>query len=528
MSKGHIKILLFFLITLTIGSYVNGQQVLEIPVDQIVVDGGAMGIMPGDTLLLEGGIRDAIRFENLTGSEDQPIIIMNNEDRVIVETEAHTGILFLNSSFTHLTGSGGSDFYGIEIASAASMGVMVTGFSTNCEIDHLEIHQIGFAGIMAKTDPNCSRPDVSEFIMRNLSFHDNYIYDTGGEGFYIGYSWYPTREVDCDGSTVTLYPHSIQGLRVYDNRIRDTGWDGLQVGSATSDVRIYGNTIENFGLEEIEFQTSGVQLGSGTTGDFYNNFIYNGKGGGISFFGSGNNRLFNNVIMQTAGNAIYHNDRGASPGTTYKIYNNTIIHPLKGGIEISTTITRNNLIANNLIVLGGAIYGITGAGLTWTNEGNQVYGTMEEVGFQHPDTLNFRLTEGSKALDAGYAISFLNFDYDFYERPANGKHDVGAFEYGSVPYVPPVLAIPEQKATGIIIFPNPTLEQLNIRTTEKYQPDAVMIYDHFGKLVLNRKLKFDENQTSQLRLNDRLAEGIYSVHLFEDGQQISVKKLVME
>ncbi len=524
MFKKQLILILFFgCNTGLINSYC--QDIKLIPTDQIEIDGAAREINPGDTLKLEPGLRSNLSFKNLVGTKEKPIVIVNDEEKVIIDTDAHTAILFENCSFVQLTGTGSSDKYGIEIASAGTMGVSVTEFSTNFEIDHLEIHQTGFAGIMAKTDPNCDRQDVSEFVMKDLSFHDNYIYDTGGEGFYVGYSWYPTREVDCNDVSTILYPHPIHEVRIYNNIIKDTGWDGLQVGSSPQNVQLYGNYIENYGIEDRLYQNHAVQIGAGTTGDFYNNFIYNGTGGGVSFFGSGNNRLFNNIIVGNGENAIYHNDKGAEPGTKYQIYNNTIVNPGKGGIDLNASKTNNNLVANNLIVLGGAVYGITGDGSKWTSEGNQVYNSVEDVGFKHADTLNFRLTESAKAVDAGYGISYLNFDFDFNARPANTKYDVGAFELGAEIYVP-VLSL-EDEEENIVIFPNPGSGIFNIRMANKITPDSMIISDELGRIVFSKDLTLMKTNDSQINIQTNLEAGIYLLKIYHGDSELTTRKLMI-
>lgn len=500
-----------------------------IPTDQVEVDGALVDIRPGDTLLLEGGTRDHLKFLNITGSTEAPVVITMADEKVVINTTAHTGIAFNNCAFVHLTGAGGPEMYGIEIAAAGSMGIYVTEYSTDVEADHMEIHHIGFAGIMAKTDPNCDRMDLRDFVMKNISFHHNYIHDTGGEGFYIGYSWYPRREIECGGSMVSIYPHALQGVRVYDNIIKNTGWDGLQVGSSTADVKIYGNYIENYGLENKEWQNHAVQIGEGTTGDFFNNFIYNGSGGGVSFFGSGNNRLFNNVIAYTGESAIYQNDRGAGVGTKYRIYNNTIIAPKRSGIFIESTKTRNNLVANNIIVLEGAFSGIIGDDHAWTSEGNMFFAKVEEVGFVNPDSNNYRLQEKAKCVDAGYSISFLKFDYDFNSRPANGRIDVGAFEYGGEPYEMPALGAADQDGSGIELYPNPARELVHLKLNGHSHPDSMIIYDRMGRVVSNGPLNLEPGQQDhKIPLSKEWARGIYIISFYEENKHLSTQKILVK
>lgn len=52
-----------------------------------VVDGTVENIEEGDTLFLEAGQRKEILFKNLKGSTAKPIVIINHEGRVIINSE---------------------------------------------------------------------------------------------------------------------------------------------------------------------------------------------------------------------------------------------------------------------------------------------------------------------------------------------------------------------------------------------------------------------------------------------------------
>lgn len=501
----------------------------EIPLGQRNVDGITMGVKPGDTICLQGGNRAELAFKNLSGTKDHPIIIINKEEKVVIHTDEGKAIFFENSVHFRLTGTGGPDKYGIEIASSGIQGVEVSEFSSDVEIDHLEIHDVGFAGIMAKTDPNCSRKDLRYFTMYNLSFHDNYIYDAGGEGFYVGYSWYPIRETDCNGTPVLYYPHPIHGVRIYHNIIQDTQWDGLQVGSSPVDVKIYGNTITNYGIADELYQNHGVQIGAGTTGDFYNNFINSGTGGGISFFGIGNNRLYNNVIINTGEQAIYHNDKNAVSGSYYQIYNNTIINPKEKGIWLNASTTENNLVANNLIVLDNLSSAIVNSSNHWVNENNLTYQSLEQVKFSDPDDLDFNLSPNSPAIDAGKKVYWLHFDFNNRTRPANEKYDVGAFEYGSEPYIPSSLgAVDGLLEKEFVVYPNPVGDSIYIRSIQELtagEPEVTM-YDGKGRIVLKKIFNVSHGASGFTIESKEIPAGVYYLYLRKNSGRSELFRMV--
>ncbi len=119
-----------------------------------------------------------------------------------------------NSKYFRITGSGDSAHrYGIILKGASTMGLNLGLLSTNFEVDRLEIADIGFAGIMAKTDPKCGKPyGRDKFTMREIKIHDNYIHDTQGEGLYIGNSFYSQRGADFVRSSATPCHHQCQGI----------------------------------------------------------------------------------------------------------------------------------------------------------------------------------------------------------------------------------------------------------------------------------------------------------------------------
>ena len=527
-----MRLINFFLGVIAIFLFggVYGQNVFDISSDQITVNGEEMGVQAGDTIFLLGGTRPELKFVNIKGTKGEEVIIINKSEKVIIDTDAHTGIGFNDCAYFRLTGTGGTDNYGIEIARAGTMGVVVGEFSTDSEVDHLEIHDVGFAGIMAKTDPGCNRKDLRYFIMENLSFHDNYIYSTGGEGFYVGYSWYPSREVECDGVNTEIFPHPIHNVKIYNNIIKDTDWDGLQVGSSPVNVKIYGNSIENYGVADQLYQNHAVQIGAGTTGEFYNNYINGGTGGGISFFGIGNNELYNNVIVSPGGSAIYHNDKGAVSGSTYKIYNNTIINPIGVGIDLNASNTTGNLIANNLIVLGSAISDINGINSRWNATSNLFYGNVEDGSFVDPAQDNYRLATGSGAIDNGATLSFLLFDFDFMMRPANQVFDVGAFEHESVPYTqPPPLGVNDKGNDWFTVYPNPhSGSQIKVSLSKKvqvHQELSIAIYDQMGRRLYTQNILSPVNS---LVIDLPLESGMYIISLTSYDEVLAQNRLMIK
>ncbi|MEQ9286895.1 MAG: right-handed parallel beta-helix repeat-containing protein [Cyclobacteriaceae bacterium] len=486
----------------------------EIAAGVSVYDGST--VKPGETVCLPAGERGRLRIDGLNGSKTEPVLLVNCGGQVVINGDGGYGIMLSGSRFIKMSGKGSDQYqYGIKV-NGGTMGVTLLDFSSDVEIENFHIEKSGFAGIMAKTDPSCANTDLRGFVMRNISFHHNYIHHTGGEGFYVGYSWHPTREVECNGKTVMYYSHAISGIRIFSNIIENTQWDGLQVGCGTSNVKIYDNKIRNYGLADELYQNHGVQIGAGTTGEFFNNLVDTGTGSGISFFGAGNNDLFNNVILNTHGNAIYHNDKGAREGTRYRIYNNTIVSGNGLGINLNAAHTRDNLVLNNLICVPAT--GIRGGNARWTIDKNMISSNPDYFGFTDHPAKDFHLTQTSVCVDAGADLKYLEFDHDMMKRFAGGGFDVGAYELGAEPYeyVDDVVTdIDGKEGLGQIkVYPNPTGDELFLKLDKRFPAKSIsyQIYSLDGRVMLNGET-FDLN--TPVISTSSLGQGLHYCMLFE-------------
>lgn len=426
------------------------------------VDNTKLKLQPGDTVCIQASTRRSLRLANFHGTQENPIVFINNGGEVIIQgDDLRWGISIDNSSFIHLTGTGLPDTkYGIRILktmAGGTMGIGIGGKSTNFEIDHFEIANTGFAGIMAKTDPVCDLSvNRGNFTQYQTIVHDNYIHNTGGEGLYIGHSFYGGYNKTCDGQTVTLYPSTLSGVRIYNNVIDSTGWDGMQVGSATEDCEIYNNKITNYAISKVSQQNTGIQLGGGTTGKCYNNVIQDGNGNGIAVFGIGNIDIYNNLIVKPGKDYVVEDisrpahgifvDNGSTiAGTYFNIFNNTIISPKTDGIRFQNNISIDNKLYNNIIVNPGSLLfylkipakspwiNLNKANIVMTKSNNLFEVNIDSIHFVDPTNYNYKLLGNSPAIDNGFDVSTLgvNYDLDYNLRPQGNAYDIGAYEYVS-------------------------------------------------------------------------------------------------
>jgi hypothetical protein len=395
------------------------------------VDGTNM--QPGTIIYIPAGTRGALLLKNLKGTPDNPIIITNAGGKATLSTSitASYGFKTQNCRYFKVLGTGDPGIkYGIEV-NGGNIGMTMDDLSSDFEITAVEVRNSGFAGIMAKTDPTCDvATQRGNFTMRNVKIHHNYIHKTGGEGLYIGNSFYAEGILLACGRA---FPHDIVNAKIYNNRIDSTGAEGIQIGSATQDCIVCRNTIKNPGLSPFaNWQNNGIQIGEGTGGKCYSNLIKNAPGNGIILLGLGDNLVFDNVIIDAGANGIFADSR-YTPGPNFEFINNTIISPGAYGIRLNSETIPMNTVINNAIInagLGIAIYRSTVA-VKLTSFNNYIGADINALKFVNFAKEDFHLQETSPLINAGIDATVYGVNIDYYgeARPLANAFDIGATEY---------------------------------------------------------------------------------------------------
>ncbi len=215
--------------------------------DRRVIITNFLGQVKARKVLLEGG-------ENwrLTGHFD-PVLPTGHEEYPGCVSEGST----VNFGFSH-------GQYGWWIAnqySSEDNGLTVNGGATRFEIDHVEISDGGFAGVMIK-----SKPDSKD--MEDFHLHHLYIHDVGGEGMYLG-------------STESDPQHQLNGIRVEHCAVLRTGAEALQAGQLGPGC-IFRHNVLWGGMDWLSpfgfHQDHGVQLAIRNGGIIFENNIILGAG----------------------------------------------------------------------------------------------------------------------------------------------------------------------------------------------------------------------------------------------------------
>ena len=491
---------------------------------------------PGDTICIPAGNHAGIRFYDFEGTLNNPVTFKNCGGQVILNETAYSALEFKNSKYIHLTGTGDASYnYGIKIEETGpwSMGMVLSAFSTDIEIDHIEVADAGFAGLMAKTDPDCNNPDTwrtNGFVMKNLNIHHNYIHNTHGEGIYIGFTLGYKLDSGRNCSGTDVYGHWLENVDIHHNIVEDTGWDAIQLNLANVNSKVRDNLIYNYGTQGNWGQSFAMSLGGGSY-EVYNNFIENGpleKGWGMQIInGESGTKVYNNVFIKPKMHGIFLHNRHEFENLNegYYVVNNTIIEPERAGVHYNTTLLHpvdpvnlyNNqsevpsYFINNLVVDPG--YDFEG-GNTWKQNQESYFDFNEKVTrdslltniysnimtrqidtLDLTDVLNNDFSPASMSsaiVDAGSTMTSqgITFDIDNASRPMGNQFDVGAYEFQSVP-IPLKTRFPEdvelfdvldEKQYQTFFYPNPTNSTFRLEN-ENYQEVRIQLITTEGKIV---------------------------------------------
>jgi hypothetical protein len=340
---------------------------------------------PGDVLILKGNF-SSVYFTDLSGSSAAPITIRNPAGAVtsIGNPNWNGGSWAEALSFTncHYIKIGGetskSDFLikgSTQAGRPAYFDLILRGHTDNVEIRNLTI-TAGGTGIWAKTDPVKSDPSTwyPNSRMENLSIHHVEISGTNNEAMYIGHtatywdltanlSYYDSPENFTPGHEY-VQPIIWHNVKIYDNYVHDIGADGIQT-SALDQLEVYSNEVTNWALQHNSAHNGGILLGGRTTNtNTHDNYVHDGWGELLQFYGSGENgsvhiihnnlfcnnqegndgmslrgtnnamiRITNNTVAKTGGNCIRVS--GYKGMTAAQIANsNALMQPRTGGTPI--------------------------------------------------------------------------------------------------------------------------------------------------------------------------------------------------
>ena len=407
-----------------------------ISMDFDYVDGS--DFLPGDVVCIESGIRAPIRFENVNGTMENPVLIKNCGGNVTINAlYGAFGIDFVASSHFILSGAPeeeGGD-YGFSILNGVDYGLKLSALSNYFKIEYLSIDGTEGPAIYSRNEPQCDlTANDGYFYLEDCSFENIQITDCS-EGIKIGHPAYHLGVVDSDCGAI--FPHAVKNLNLKNLRIEEV--------VAGNGIEIYGATakIENCKLNSIFGH--GILIGTKSAVDIMRNEISNTYMNGVRAEGSGQHKMYNNVFYNNSGvgmgavylacfaaagdtdeNSIYFVHNTAINSGTYHL---TIANPV--GITGASEV-KNNLFANSVAPLP-----YLGDFSAWLNieshplievTNNAYAPDATAFDFVNPDAADFRLTHTSDVINEGLP-STVEVDKSNELRDLAGAPDLGAYEY---------------------------------------------------------------------------------------------------
>lgn len=227
------------------------------------IDGRSGNWQPGDTICIAShpsGTNHSLRIQNLSGTEQAPITIINAGTQVVFNYQGYTDMALIVHNARHLriTGSGDSHhFYGFKIDGSLGQIRKGIGFykrSSDIELDHFEVGHVTSSAMGLTTFSNCSDGSVPA---RYRKAGENGPYYEGDSGPYfdafgrelvlvddpVDYRQNFMHDYNNDGVVDALDASSktdmqFSNANYHDNYIHHTGTEGMYIGS-NAGFRLY-------------------------------------------------------------------------------------------------------------------------------------------------------------------------------------------------------------------------------------------------------------------------------------------------
>jgi len=454
-------------VALAVGVCLFGQQALAadhlIPADVSTFNGS--DVRPGDTVTLAAGERGPLRIIDLQGTSRAPIIVRNDPNgrgpAVIRREQADTGgFVFVcrNCEHVEIDGTGkwsgapsgaycgvpaGTSGCGIKVTStrsgdSPSAYLRISGSSKNIVIRGIEVDgqwpSISRGGIgVSVNDHNYNRSEHAGEWRENIRIEKNFVHHVEGECLYVGPNW------EYGGSADDL---RLRNVEIAENLVTDCGWDGINVKSAIEGVNVIRhNIIRRAGraADQSAGQHDGIAFYESGYGVIHHNLVEDSGETGITHFlhrmpesvGVMTSEIYNNVVVNSGvtgpnpgkGISVSRNKSAAQPRT--EIYNNTIVDTEDDGIFVGPAVATSSVVRDNIVA--GAQSEAVLVSRSTTAQRN-LTGEKDAMGFVDAGRRDFRLREGSPAVDSADGPGSPVDDFAGVARPQGPTPDRGAYE----------------------------------------------------------------------------------------------------
>lgn len=410
--------------------------------DQDIVDSGshfnesAFGgatVVGGDTITYEVGNHTGKQYFNgYHGSDGNPIVLIftgadidGGGSNIILDLAACSYLKIIGGTFHNSSTQG--------ISGTSSWAIEIDGTTVyNCTGTAI---RIGYQSV--SSNPSKWRASFIDpyAIVTNCTVYETYV---GGEGIYLGAS-NPQRINFIDG-VAWQYCFLAYG-KISGNTCYNIWMDAIQIGSCL-DAHVFDNYIYDYAVGNDPEDKNGIQMGKGTRGLCYNNFVRGSQAvtDGAMYFIQGDGVLVFNNIGIDGFNGINVQAEYTTSNTVTEVYNNTFVDLKKFGAYVNASQLRMIKIENNIFHHAVEPNGSTTKYLQVIHtpslyfESNNIH-TYEAIDskaslFVDTATEDFTLIGGSSALGGGKNLKWFSSKlmktYSGEWRNFSGGWDLGA------------------------------------------------------------------------------------------------------
>jgi len=410
---------------------------------------------PGETVCILPGAYSGAEIFDVHGTQQQPITIRNCGGQAVINTR------FKIRKTTHIRLLGDGDvntLYGIkttgDLFPSAGSGMSIETLSRDIEIAFNDISAEYSRGALHFNTGNPEVDDNGDYIPRydlvtgepfvqtKSHIHHNIIHSSlEGEGLYLGVAGCGEAELDAG----TALEHTF----VHDNIVVNNGADGIQVGCSREDTLIYNNYIYNSGYNPFNNlgHTKAIQLGAGTSGLVFNNYIEKAASSCIFLGGGPTNiegrdlavSIHNNIMIDCSEAVAVHSsvEDVVVSNQGLAVANNTIIdmrishfwltHHFDDLVQVDV---KNNLYVDAITTVSHIVVnGEDNVGDNFQEDGSLFLSNMSQAQFIDPVNGDYNLEENSPARDFGVDAVDLDVVYDINANIRDPIMDAGAAEF---------------------------------------------------------------------------------------------------
>ncbi|MBW8003700.1 MAG: DUF1565 domain-containing protein [Planctomycetes bacterium] len=302
----------------------------------------------------------------------------------------------------------------------------------------------------------------------HIVIEKNYTYNTVSSGIGV---WNSSNiiidgnevELACnDGEQECITVAGTGNFEIRNNHVHHggpgtNGGEGIDLKDGSHDGKVYGNLIHHLRgertgiyLDAWDKHTYNIEVFRNTVHDCSAGISLASENGGLLE----RIKIYNNIVYNNHTNGLEIGNWGEEgiprrPIRDIKFINNTVVHngtsDWGGGIHLENPdakeiLIRNNIFSQNRLAQISNEAKLSAETLTvdhnlidgFRDYEDEIHGTTyveEKPLFVNPSEYDFRLKEGSPAVDRGSPIHAPRDDFDGSARPQRKGYDLGAFEY---------------------------------------------------------------------------------------------------